>query len=49
VFKVLNELNYDKWISVEVFDFSPGGKKIAEESMKTFKEIEKREEKLREN
>jgi sugar phosphate isomerase/epimerase len=49
VFKVLNELNYDKWISVEVFDFSPGGEKIAEESMKTFKEIEKREEKLRES
>jgi len=42
VFEVLKKLNYDKWISVEVFDFSPGGEKIAEESMKTFKEIEKR-------
>jgi sugar phosphate isomerase/epimerase len=42
VFQVLNELNYDKWISVEVFDFEPGGKKIANECMETFKELEKR-------
>lgn len=42
IFKLLKELNYKKWISVEVFDFTPGGKFIAEESMKTFLEIEKR-------
>jgi D-psicose/D-tagatose/L-ribulose 3-epimerase len=42
VIKKLKELKYNKWVSVEVFDFSPGGKFIAEESMKTFKEIEKR-------
>jgi sugar phosphate isomerase/epimerase len=42
VFKLLKELKYNKWISVEVFDFTPGGKFIAEESMKTFLEIEKR-------
>jgi D-psicose/D-tagatose/L-ribulose 3-epimerase len=40
VIKKLKELNYNKWVSVEVFDFSPGGKFIAEESMKTFMEIE---------
>jgi len=42
IFELLKKLKYKKWISVEVFDFSPGGKFIAEESMKTFLEIEKR-------
>ncbi len=39
-FQKLKDLKYDKWISLEVFDFSPGGKTIAEESMKTLKQIE---------
>lgn len=39
-FQTLKNLRYDKWISLEVFDFSPGGKKIAEESMRTLKQIE---------
>ena len=39
-FQALKDLRYDKWISLEVFDFSPGGKRIAEESMKTLKQIE---------
>ena len=39
-FQTLKDLKYDKWISLEVFDFSPGGKKIAEESMRTLREIE---------
>jgi len=39
-FQTLKDLRYDKWISLEVFDFSPGGKRIAEESMKTLKKIE---------
>ena len=42
IFELLKKLKYKKWISVEVFNFSPGGKFIAEESMKTFLEIEKR-------
>jgi hypothetical protein len=33
-------LKYDKWVSAEVFDFSPEGKLIAEESMKSIIEIE---------
>ncbi len=41
-FEELQRLNYDQWISVEVFDFSPGGRTIADESMKTFLEIERR-------
>ncbi len=39
-FQALKDLRYDKWISLEVFDFSPGGKTIAEESMRTLKQIE---------
>jgi len=39
-FQTLKDLKYDRWISLEVFDFSPGGKKIAEESMRTLKQIE---------
>jgi len=39
-FQTLKDLNYDRWISLEVFDFSPGGKTIAEGSMKVLKEIE---------
>jgi len=39
-FQTLKDLNYDKWISLEVFDFKPGGKVIAEESMRVLKEIE---------
>jgi sugar phosphate isomerase/epimerase len=39
-FQTLKDLGYDKWISLEVFDFSPGGRTIAEESMRTLKQIE---------
>ena len=39
-FQALKDLRYDKWISLEVFDFSPGGKAIAEESMAILKRIE---------
>jgi sugar phosphate isomerase/epimerase len=39
-FQTLKDLKYDKWISLEVFDFSPGGKRIAEESMMVLKQIE---------
>ena len=39
-FQTLKDLKYDKWISLEVFDFSPGGKIIAEESMRALKQIE---------
>jgi len=39
-FQTLKDFKYDKWISLEVFDFTPGGKKIAEESMSVLKQIE---------
>jgi sugar phosphate isomerase/epimerase len=39
-FQTLKDLGYDKWISLEVFDFSPGGRTIAEESMAVLKQIE---------
>ena len=39
-FQVLKDMRYNRWISLEVFDFSPGGKTIAEESMRILKQIE---------
>jgi len=39
-FQVLKDMRYNHWISLEVFDFTPGGKTIANESMKTLKQIE---------
>jgi D-psicose/D-tagatose/L-ribulose 3-epimerase len=39
-FQVLKDMRYNRWISLEVFDFSPGGRTIANESMKTLKQIE---------
>lgn len=39
-FQKLRDRNFDKWISVEVFDFSPGPAIIALESLKTLKRIE---------
>ncbi len=35
----LKEVNYDKYVSVEVFDFKPDPKTIAQESMKALKAI----------
>lgn len=40
--QTLKDLEYDKYISLEVFDFSPGGETIASESMVTLKEIEEK-------
>jgi len=39
-FQTLKDLKYNKWISLEVLDFSAGGRTIAEESMKVLKQIE---------
>ncbi|UCF43323.1 MAG: sugar phosphate isomerase/epimerase [Planctomycetota bacterium] len=39
-FQALKDLKYDKWVSLEVFDFSPGGRTIAHQSMNTLRKIE---------
>jgi len=39
-FQMLKDLKYNEWVSLEVFDFKPGGKTIAEESMRVLKQIE---------
>jgi D-psicose/D-tagatose/L-ribulose 3-epimerase len=39
-FQTLKDLKYKKWISLEVFDFTPGAKTIAVQSLKTLKAIE---------
>ena len=41
-FQALKDLGYDRWVSLEVFDFSPGGANIANVSMQVLKEIESR-------
>ena len=41
-FRKLKDLRFDKWISVEVFDFSPGAETIAAESLKTLRAIERK-------
>jgi D-psicose/D-tagatose/L-ribulose 3-epimerase len=42
VFEVLKEKGFDSWVSLEVFDYTPGGEFIANEGMRTFLEIERR-------
>lgn len=39
-FQTLKDLGYERWVSLEVFDFAPGGKVIAEASIKVLKAIE---------
>jgi sugar phosphate isomerase/epimerase len=41
-FQKLKDLKFGKWVSVEVFDFSPGPETLAAESMKTLRAIEKK-------
>jgi sugar phosphate isomerase/epimerase len=41
-FQALKDLDYAKWISLEVFDFTPGGETIAVESMRVLQQIESR-------
>ncbi len=39
-FQYLKSVLYNEWVSLEVFDFTPGGKVIANESMKVLRQIE---------
>lgn len=41
-FQAFKDLGYDGWISLEVFDFTPGGETIARESMKILRELSKK-------
>jgi sugar phosphate isomerase/epimerase len=38
IFQALHDVNYDKWVSVEVFDYTPGPEKLAINSIKYMKE-----------
>ena len=42
IMQLLKKIKYSRWVSVEVFDFTPGGKVIAQEGMKALMEIESR-------
>jgi sugar phosphate isomerase/epimerase len=39
-FQALKDRRYERWVSLEAFDFAPGGKRIAEESMAVLERIE---------
>ncbi|HPN33176.1 MAG TPA: sugar phosphate isomerase/epimerase family protein [bacterium] len=39
-FQTLKDLRYNQWVSLEVFDFTPGAKTIAEESMRVLRQLE---------
>ena len=39
IIEALKEISYDGFISVEVFDFSPGPKKIARVSLETLRNL----------
>jgi D-psicose/D-tagatose/L-ribulose 3-epimerase len=41
-FQKLRDLGFDKWISVEVFDFAPGAEIIARQSLETLRAIEEK-------
>ncbi len=42
IFGALKEIGYDGWVSVEVFDYSPGAETICEKSLAYMREIEAR-------
>ena len=37
IFAALQQINYQKWVSVEVFDYSPGVEEITKQSMANMK------------
>ena len=39
IFQALLESGYDGWVSVEVFDYSPGAERIAEESLSYMRDV----------
>lgn len=42
IFAALKEIDYSGWVSVEVFDYSPGAEKICVESLRHMREVEAR-------
>jgi sugar phosphate isomerase/epimerase len=42
IFAALKEVEYDGWVSVEVFDYRPGIEHICESSMKYMQAVEAR-------
>jgi sugar phosphate isomerase/epimerase len=39
IFRALKETGYNRWVSVEVFDYSPGAEKTADDSIRYMREV----------
>ena len=39
IFQALKDIGYDGWISVEVFDYSPGAEAICEQSLAYLRDV----------
>jgi sugar phosphate isomerase/epimerase len=42
IFEALRDVKYDGWVSVEVFDYEPGAKTLARESIEYMRKVEKK-------